>query len=56
MSNKLTLTGKIWIAADLHLGSDNPDTLRDFLQFLHSAQHQAPVLILGGDIFNAWIG
>lgn len=56
MSNKLTLTGTIWIAADLHLGPDNPETVQDFLQFLHSAQHQVNALILGGDIFNAWIG
>ena len=56
LSNKLTLSGNVWIAADLHLGPDNPDTVQDFLQFLHSAQRQAQVLILGGDIFNAWIG
>lgn len=56
LSNKLTLSGTIWIAADLHLGPDNPDTVQDFLQFLHAAQNQANALILGGDIFNAWIG
>lgn len=54
--NKHSLHGVVWIAADLHLGPDNPATTQDFLQFLAKAQAQADALILGGDIFNAWIG
>ncbi len=56
LPSKQTLPGVVWIAADLHLGPDNPATIQDFLRFLDKAKAQADALILGGDIFNAWIG
>ncbi|HRL22560.1 MAG TPA: UDP-2,3-diacylglucosamine diphosphatase [Alcaligenes sp.] len=54
--NKQVLPGIVWIAADLHLGPDNPATIQDFRAFLDKAQAHADALILCGDIFNAWIG
>lgn len=56
MLSKLTLHGEIWLAADMHLGPNNPKTANAFYQFLEQAKHEAKALILCGDIFNAWIG
>jgi len=54
--NKLSLTGPVWLASDIHLGPDNPKTSSAFFDFLANARQQAQALILLGDIFNAWIG
>lgn len=54
--NKLTLTGTIWVASDIHLGPDTPATAQAFHAFLDQACAQADALILCGDIFDAWIG
>lgn len=54
--NKLSLPGTVWIASDIHLGSETPATARAFYRFLEQARDQADALILCGDIFNAWIG
>lgn len=54
--NKLSLPGTVWIASDIHLGSETPATARAFYRFLAQARDQADALILCGDIFEAWIG
>ena len=54
--NKLHLPGRLWLASDIHLGPQTPQTNRAFLAFLSQAAHQADALLLGGDIFNAWVG
>lgn len=54
--NKLSLPGTVWIASDIHLGSETPATARAFYRFLAQATDQADALILCGDIFDAWIG
>jgi len=54
--NKLSVSGRLWLAADIHLGAHNPATSQAFYQFLQQAHARCDVLILCGDIFNAWIG
>jgi len=54
--SKLPLAGAVWIASDIHLGPDTPNTARAFHAFLDKACAQADALILCGDIFDAWIG
>lgn len=54
--NKLNLPGTVWIASDIHLGSEAPATARAFYRFLTQARDQADALILCGDIFDAWVG
>lgn len=54
--NKIALPGKVWLASDIHLGPDIPQTARAFYAFLEHACEQADALLLCGDIFNAWIG
>jgi UDP-2,3-diacylglucosamine hydrolase len=54
--NKITLSGPIWLASDLHLGPATPATSEAFLAFLQAAQEDAAALLLPGDIFDAWIG
>lgn len=54
--SKLRLPGTLWLASDIHLGPYTPETNRAFLTFLSQAAHQPDALILGGDIFNVWIG
>lgn len=54
--NKIPLAGAVWIASDIHLGPDTPNTTRAFHRFLDQACAQADALILCGDIFDAWIG
>lgn len=54
--NKLSLSGTVWVASDIHLGEEAPKTARAFYRFLESACDQADALILCGDIFNVWIG
>ncbi|NYT59260.1 UDP-2,3-diacylglucosamine diphosphatase [Alcaligenaceae bacterium] len=54
--NKLSLTGTVWVASDIHLGPDTPATAQAFHAFLDQACAQADALILCGDIFDAWIG
>lgn len=56
LQNKIVLTGKIWVASDIHLGPDAPATARAFKTFLSLASQEANALILLGDIFDAWIG
>lgn len=56
MLNKITLSGTVWIASDIHLGPDTPATANAFHLFLDKACADADALILCGDIFNAWIG
>lgn len=56
MSNDITLAGAVWVASDIHLGPDTPETARAFHKFLDQARTQASALILCGDIFDAWIG
>lgn len=53
---EITLTGTLWIAADVHLQPETPDLLEAFLAFVDAAGHQADALLLPGDIFDAWIG
>ena len=54
--NKITLSGPIWLASDLHLGPATPATSEAFLAFLEAAREEAAALVLPGDIFDAWIG
>ncbi|WZB76702.1 UDP-2,3-diacylglucosamine diphosphatase [Achromobacter insuavis] len=54
--NKITLSGPIWLASDLHLGPATPATSEAFLAFLQAAEEEAAALLLPGDIFDAWIG
>lgn len=56
LSSDVTLAGVVWVASDIHLGPDTPDTARAFHHFLDQASVQADALILCGDIFDAWIG
>lgn len=56
MLNKIPLAGTVWVASDIHLGPDTPNTARAFYLFLDKACAQADALILCGDIFDAWIG
>lgn len=56
MLSKLDLPGTVWLASDLHLGPDSPETARAFLTFLSQARQHASALLLGGDIFNVWVG
>lgn len=53
---KISETGCIWLAADMHLGPHAPATLAAFLSFLESAAQQANALLLCGDIFEVWVG
>lgn len=56
MLSKLDLPGTVWLASDIHLGPDSPETARAFLTFLSQARQHASALLLGGDIFNVWVG
>lgn len=56
LSNKLQLTGTVWLASDIHLGPDTPKTWAQFSAFLQRAGNEADALIIGGDLFDAWIG
>ncbi|AIL32861.1 UDP-2,3-diacylglucosamine diphosphatase [Basilea psittacipulmonis] len=50
------LTGSIWIASDIHLGPNIPQTCQAFFEFLEKAYQQADHIILLGDIFDYWVG
>src|SRR5690606_1331692 len=54
--NSVTLPGRVWLAADMHLSQATPHTRDVFLLFLEQACAQADALFLCGDIFDAWIG
>jgi UDP-2,3-diacylglucosamine hydrolase len=54
--NKISLSGPVWLASDLHLGPATPATSEAFLAFLQAAREEAAALLLPGDIFDAWIG
>lgn len=54
--NKLQLPGRVWLASDMHLGPESPHTNRAFQTFLSQAAQHADALVLGGDIFNVWVG
>lgn len=54
--NKVELPGRVWIAADIHLGEHNPATAAAFFRFLQRARQHADALVLCGDVFEAWIG
>lgn len=54
--NNIRLAGTVWVASDIHLGPDSPETARAFYRFLNEASAHADALILCGDIFDAWIG
>lgn len=54
--NKIPLAGTVWIASDIHLGPRTTATRHAFHAFLDQACVQADVLILCGDIFDAWVG
>lgn len=56
MLNKLSLTGTVYVASDIHLGPAIPRTNQAFYEFLEIAADTADSLILVGDIFNYWIG
>lgn len=56
MLNKLSLTARVYLASDIHLGPSIPRTNQAFYQFLTLAAEQADSLILVGDIFNYWVG
>ncbi len=51
-----TLPGTVWVASDIHLARQVPETCRVFYAFLTEAAAHANGLILAGDIFDAWIG
>lgn len=53
---KISLTGVVWLASDIHLGAQTPETRRAFHAFLEQARSRADALILCGDIFDVWIG
>lgn len=54
--NKLSIEGPAWLASDIHLGPDNPETAQAFFGFLDQAGAHAGALFLLGDIFDVWIG
>src|SRR5690625_2875014 len=54
--NKQRIEGRLWLAADIHLGPHAPKTAAAFYDFLAQARTRADALILCGDIFEAWIG
>lgn len=54
--NKLSLRGAVWLASDIHLGPNTPRTQAAFYRFLGQASQHSDALILGGDLFDAWIG
>lgn len=54
--NKISLSGPVWLASDVHLGPATPATSEAFLAFLGAAAEEASALLLPGDIFDAWIG
>ena len=56
LSNKLQLAGTVWLASDIHLGPDTPRTWAQFSAFLQRAGEEADALIIGGDLFDAWVG
>ncbi len=56
LSNKLKITGTVWLASDIHLGPGTPETWAHFSAFLQRAANQADALIIGGDLFDAWVG
>ncbi len=53
---ELSLPGTVWVASDIHLARQVPETCRVFYDFLRQATVHADALILAGDIFDAWIG
>lgn len=54
--NKIALPGTVWLASDIHLGPQAPNTQNAFHAFLEQAARQADALVLCGDIFDAWVG
>lgn len=54
--NKYQLSGRLWLAADIHLGPHAPKTAAAFYAFLEQARQHTDSLFLCGDIFEAWIG
>ncbi|MFW8565798.1 UDP-2,3-diacylglucosamine diphosphatase [Orrella sp. 11846] len=52
----LRVSGPVWLASDIHLGSHNPRTCQAFYEFLAHARNQTNALILLGDIFEVWLG
>ena len=56
MLNRLSFSGPVWLASDIHLGAANPKTAQSFFRFLDRASAHAGALLLLGDIFDVWIG
>ena len=54
--NNIALPGIVWLASDIHLGPQAPNTQNAFHAFLEQAAKQADALVLCGDIFDAWVG
>jgi UDP-2,3-diacylglucosamine hydrolase len=54
--NKISIEGPAWLASDIHLGPDNPETAKLFFAFLDKASAHAGALFLLGDIFDVGIG
>lgn len=52
----LALSGTLYVASDIHLGSSIPKTNQLFYAFLQRASQEAEGLFLLGDIFNVWFG
>ncbi len=50
------IPGTLWVASDVHLQADTPQTLDAFTAFLGAAAEHADALILLGDLFDAWVG
>jgi|GEM_PF-391309 len=47
---------ELWIASDLHLASDSDDIARAWIDFLEHSVSPGDVLVLAGDIFDAFAG
>ncbi len=56
LATDFTLHGTVWVASDIHLARQVPETCRVFYRFLDEARAHANALVLAGDIFDAWIG
>lgn len=54
--SNIALPGTVWLASDIHLGPQAPNTQNAFHAFLDQAAEQADALLLCGDIFDAWVG
>lgn len=52
----LSVSGTLWLAADIHLGASTPGTAEAFASFLRQAADSADALFLAGDIFDVWLG